>query len=179
LFTQASLSLNNVSNRLPPPVRSKTQNNISRKIAQRKAKNKTNNNANAIKELRSMGLTFKQRKALDRRGTALNENTSYRHFSSKKNDLNLNENLLRNMKQHIPSKPYVKPRYVKLEDENGNTPEYPNSPPWEPSDSPPYQPPNSPYRPKSPKSPSWFLNRSDSPMYNFPVTPPDSPRSSS
>ncbi len=153
-FTQGSISLNNVSNsaslkiRRPPPVRSQTQNTIYRKIIQRKANN--------TGESRPIGLTLKQRRALDKKGTPLNNNTTRRLFQQSK--------------QNHMLKPYVKPHYV-----NGQLPEYPNQPEWVRSISPPYRlpnilnSPNSPYQPESPKSEAWFQrfrNQNYSPPYN-------------
>ena len=176
VFSQPSLSLNNVnvSPRVSSPFRSRTHNNVSRRIAHNIARRKANND---IEEVRKMvikkGLTFKERKA---KGMAMN--------ASLFNPAVYNAAVQKYKNNHMPvlsrspNHSYVEswsirppgPRYV-----NGEWPFRPPGP-YHRSESPPYIPPDSPrspspYRPKSPKSPSWFLNRSNSPMYD-----PDNPR---
>jgi hypothetical protein len=209
--------LNNVGHRRPPPVRrgkgkgkgemrgSISLNNvamdakqkIANSIAQRKA------NSDALYELKEMGLknlTFKQRKALQKKkGTALNDNTLFRVFDqSKKNHSKMNQDLLRNMEKHIPKglienekqkKLYTnvytktfKNFYDKHVDE---TPEghltYRHESPT-PSDRygqltpPPYRPISPPYRPRTPPSPPYRPRTPPSPPYIPIDTPPGSPR---
>ena len=162
IFTQPSLSLNNVVNlNLVKNVsfRRRTQNNVSTKIAHNIAQRKA---INDIEKERIMGLknglTLKERKALDqmKKGTALNKQVFY-----KPEDYNAAFNEY--TKKYNPSKP----RYV-----NGNLPELPDSPPYSRSNSPPYIPPDSPYRPVTPP-----YYRSDSPPYFPSDSPPRAPSS--
>jgi hypothetical protein len=170
VFSQPSLSLNNVnvSPRVSSPFRSRTHNNVSRRIAHNIARRKANND---LEEVRKMvikkGLTFKERKA-KAKGTAMNAhsfNPAFYNAAVQRYKNNHMPVLSRNSQSSSSS-----PHYV-----NGEWPFRPPGP-YHRSESPPYIPPDSPrspspYRPKSPKSPSWFLNRSNSPMYD-----PDNPR---